>query len=195
MGPKTSDVRADLLVVLDACVLIPASLRDTLLRLAEPPRLYVPRWSEEIIVETVRNLQNRIRLSTEKTDYLVGQLRKHFADCWVLGHEHLIASMDNHPKDRHVLAAAVKCGAQVIVTYNQRDFPTAIMERWGIEVQGPSTFLSNLYDLAPSSVVEKLERQAQDLGRTLREQLAVLRNAVPAFVESVCQGQGISLNV
>ena len=186
---------ADPLVVLDACVLIPAALRDTLLRLAEPPRLYVPRWSEEIVAETVRNLQNRIGLSAEKTDYLAAQLRKHFAACWVFGYEQLIASMDNHPKDRHVLAAAVKCGAQVIVTYNKRDFPAASTERWGIEVQGPSTFLRNLYDLAPPTVVDKLKQQAQDLGRTLREQLAVLRNAVPAFVERVCQDQGISFNV
>ncbi len=102
--------------------------------------------------------------------------------------------MDNHPKDRHVLAAAVKCRAQVIVTYNKRDFPAAIMERWGIEAHGPSTFLRYLYDLDPSAVVEKLREQAEDLGRTLEEQLAVLRNAVPAFVDSVCQDQGIRFN-
>lgn len=86
------------------------------------------------MAETVRNLQNRIGLSAEKTDYLVAQLRKHFADSWVSGYERLIASVDNHPKDRHVLAAAVKCGAQVIVTYNKRDFPVAATEPWGIEV-------------------------------------------------------------
>jgi hypothetical protein len=45
-------VTADFVVVLDACVLIPAPLRDTLLRLAEHPCLYVPRWSEEIMAET-----------------------------------------------------------------------------------------------------------------------------------------------
>jgi hypothetical protein len=37
-----------LLVVLDACVLANFSLCDTLLRLAEPPRLFEPKWSEEI---------------------------------------------------------------------------------------------------------------------------------------------------
>ena len=178
---------ADLLVVLDANVLIPAPLRDTLLRLAEHPRLYVPRWSEEIIAETVRNLQHRIGLSTEKTDYLVTQLRKHFADSWVHGFERLVAGMDNHPKDRHVLAAAVKCGAQVIVTYNKRDFPSAATDPWGIEVQGPSTFLKYLYDLEPSIVFDKLREQARDLGRTLPEQLAVLRKAAPAFVDTVCR--------
>jgi predicted nucleic acid-binding protein len=180
-------VTADLVAVLDACVLIPAPLRDTLLRLAEHPRLYVPRWSDQIMAETVRNLQNRIGLSAEKTDYLLAQLRKHFADCWVLGHERLIASMENHPKDRHVLAAAVRCGAQAIVTYNKRDFPAVATEPWGIEVQGPSTFLTYLYQLDPSAVVEKLEEQARDLGRTLPEQLAVLRKAAPSFVDGVCR--------
>lgn len=86
---------ADFLVVLDACILIQASLRDTLLRLAEPPRLYVPRWSDDIIAETVRNLERRIGLSSEKTAYLVGQLRKHFGDSWVTGYEPLIDRMAN----------------------------------------------------------------------------------------------------
>ena len=119
---------SDFLAVLDACVLVQAPLRDTLLRLAEQPRLYVPRWSDEIITETVRNLENRIGLSREKTAYLVGQLSKHFGDSWVTGYEPLIDRMANHPKDRHVLAAAVKCGAAVIVTYNKRDFPAAAAE-------------------------------------------------------------------
>jgi predicted nucleic acid-binding protein len=178
-------VTADSLVVLDACVLIPAPLRDTLLRLAEHPHLYLPRWSDEIMDETVRNLQSRIGLSLERTGYLVSQLRAHFGDAWVYGHERLVPSMENHPKDRHVLAAAVKCGAQTIVTYNKRDFPAAAVEPWGVEIQGPSAFLKDLYETEPSIVLEKLREQARNLGRTLPEQLAVLRKAVPAFVDSV----------
>jgi len=58
---------------------------------------------------------------------------KHFGDAWVTGCEPLIDRMNNHPKDRHVLAAAVKCGASVIVTYNKRDFPAATTEPWGVE--------------------------------------------------------------
>ena len=139
----------DSLVVLDACVLIPAPLRDTLLRLADPPRLYTPRWPEEILAETVRNLESRMGLSRTKTDYLVGQLRVHFADSWVIGYEPLVDRMANHPKDRHVLAAAVRCGARLIVTYNKRDFPTAATEPWRIEVQGPSAFLRSFVCAEP----------------------------------------------
>jgi predicted nucleic acid-binding protein len=183
-------VTADFLVVLDACVLIPAALRDTLLRLAEYPRLDVPRWSDEIIAETVRNLESRIGLTGEKTAYLVGKLRDHFEDSWVLGYEPLLALMANDPEDRHVLAAAVKCGAPLIVTYNRRHFPPAATEPWGIEVQGPSTFLKHQYDLNPAVVIDKLHAQARNLGRTLPEQLAVLKEAVPSFVDAVCQDLG-----
>lgn len=175
------------LVVLDACILIQAPLRDTLLRLAEEPRLYLPRWSDEIVAETVRNLEARIGLSSDKTAYLVAQLRKHFGDSWVTGYQPLVGRMANHPKDRHVLAAAVKCGASAIVTYNQRDFPASAVEPWGIEIQGPSAFLKRLYDLNPVVVAGKLHAQARNLGRTLPEQLAVLRKAVPAFVDAICR--------
>lgn len=165
----------DFLVVLDACVLVQAPLRDTLLRLAEHPRLYVPRWSDQIIAETVRNLENRIGLSSQNTAYLVAQLRRNFGDSWVAGHEPLTERMTNHTKDRHVLVAAVKCGAPVIVTYSKRDFPADATEAWGVEIQGPSTFLKHQYDLNPSIVVDKLDEQARNLGRTLPEQLAVSR--------------------
>lgn len=181
---------SDSLVVLDACVLVQAPLRDTLLRLAEQPRLYVPRWSDEIIAEAVRNLEARIGLSGEKTAYLVGQLRQHFGDCWVTGYEHLIDQMTNHPKDRHVLAAAARCGAGVIVTYNKRDFPSVATEPWGVEIQAPSAFLKDQYDLNPLVVVDKLRAQARNLGRTLLEQLAVLRKAVPSFVDAICRDLG-----
>ena len=181
---------ADFSVVLDACVLVPAPLRDTLLRLAEHPRLYLPRWTDAIIDETVRNLQSRIGLSAEKSAYLVDQMRKHFADAWVTGYEPLIDRMNNHAKDRHVLAAAVKCGASVIVTYNKRDFAAGATEPWGIEIQNPSTFLKYQYDLNPSIVIDKLHAQARNLGRTLPHQLAVLKKAVPSFVEVIYHDLG-----
>jgi hypothetical protein len=77
----------------------------------------------------------------------------------------------------------------VIVTYNRRDFPAAATEPWGVEIQGPSTFLKHQYDLNPSVVIDKLHAQARNLGRTLPQQLAVLRSAVPSFVERVPRRQ------
>lgn len=66
------------IAVLDACVLVQAPLRDTLLRLAEPPSLYRPVWSEEIIVEMKRALEKQIGLAPDKTAYLERELRRHF---------------------------------------------------------------------------------------------------------------------
>ena len=156
-------MNADFLVVLDACVLVPAFLRDTLLRLAEEPRLYIPRWSEEIIAEMVRTLECEIGLAPDKTAHLVSELKKHFGDAWVTAYEPLLSQLTNDPKDRHVLAAAVRCSAQFIVTYNRRHFPQAAVEPWGIEVQGPSTFLKHQYDLDPAIVIDKLQAQARTL--------------------------------
>ncbi len=58
------------LVILDACVLANFSLCDTLLRLAEPPRLYEPKWSAEIILETTRALESKIGWPSSLTAYL-----------------------------------------------------------------------------------------------------------------------------
>ncbi len=175
-------MNSDVLVVLDACVLVPAALRDALLRCAEEPRLYLPRWSEEIIAEMVRTLENEIGLAPEKTAHLVSELKRHFGEALVTGYERLIGQVTNDPKDRHVLAAAVRCGAQVIVTYNKRHFPQDALEPWEIEVQGPSTFLKGLYELDSDLVIDKLRAQADNLGRSLSEQLKVLKRAVPSFV-------------
>lgn len=93
-----------------------------------------------------------------------------------------------------MLAAAVKCGAGLVVTYNKRDFPLASTEPWRIQVQGPSAFLKHLYERNPPVVVDKLHAQARNLRRALPEQLAILRNAVPAFVDAICQDLGIALS-
>ena len=68
--------------------------------------------------------------------------------------------MQNQAKDRHVVAAAVKAGAQVIVTANLKDF-TPVPD--GLEAQGPDEFLCNLFDLDPEGFVELLREQAMDL--------------------------------
>ncbi len=52
--------------------------------------------------------------------------------------------------DRHVLAAAIRCNASVIVTFNRKDFPDAVLSAYGIEAQHPDVFVDNLFDLEPS---------------------------------------------
>ena len=64
-------MRADYRVVLDACVLIPMPLADTLLRMAEAPRLYLPRWSQAIMDEVTRNLIAKWDMAHEKGNPLL----------------------------------------------------------------------------------------------------------------------------
>lgn len=170
--------------VLDACVLVNAALRDTLLRVAEPPRLYLPRWSATIIDELTRTLEDKIGLSAAQTARLVGQIHEHFGDCWVEGYEPLIPAMGNHSKDRHVLAAAVRTGAQTIVTFNLRDFPAEALALWNVEAQSPDAFLVHQFHLNSAVVLGKLQEQADGRGG-LERLLAVHTKTVPTFTELV----------
>src|SRR5437016_6016458 len=119
------------LVILDACVLANFSLCDTLLRLAEPPRLYEPKWSEEIIRETVRTLELKLGWPSSLTAHLEAELRAHFSEASISGYESLISQMTNDEKDRHVVAAAVRGAAPIIVTLNLRHFKPEHLEPWG----------------------------------------------------------------
>ncbi len=102
--------------------------------------------------------------------------------------------MTNDPKDRHVVAAAVKSNTKLIVTYNAKDFPANSLDPWGIERQGPSTFLINLYDLEPGIVAQKLTEQAQNVGVPLEDLLRRLNKNVPGFVSFFCEEQRIDLS-
>ncbi len=180
-------MRADFPVVLDACVLIPMPLADTLLRLAGDPRLYLPKWTDQIMAEVSKNLQENFGVTEEQAAYRESEIRKHFGEAWVEGYEDLIPSMTNHEKDRHVLAAAVRCGAETIVTYNLRDFPRPALAAYSITAQGPSTFLKNLYELDPDAVLRTLEEQAAAIDKSFDYLLDRLRVNVPGFIQTLTQ--------
>jgi hypothetical protein len=174
------------LVILDACVLVNAALRDTLLRIAEPPRLYLPRWSKDIMAETTRTLEAKLGVTPKQTAHLVGELRTHFEDAWVDGYEPFIPILRNHPKDRHVLAAAVRCGAQTIVTLNLKDFPQSALSPWNVVAQSPDEFLVHQYHLAPQVVAKKLHDQATRHGG-MERLLCIHSQIVPEFVALIRQ--------
>jgi hypothetical protein len=180
-------VKGKFTVVLDACVLVPMPLADTLLRLAAGPHLYLPKWSDQIMIEVSRTLQQDFNLSHEKAMYRESQIRRHFPEAWIEGHEHLIPAMTNHPKDRHVLAAAAHAGVKVIVTYNIKDFPRSSLTPYSITAQGPSAFLKDLYGAAPAMVMQTLEDQAATIGKSLPYLLSRLRINAPGFVEMIRQ--------
>jgi len=171
-------------VVLDANVLFPFTLRDTLLRAAEAG-YYQVNWTSEILDETTRNLVDRGLMTNRQAQTLVDAMRRAFPEAEVSGYETLVPSMANDPKDRHVAAAAVRCGAQVIVTQNLKDFRHLPD---GIEAQSPSGFLVDLLDLDRETMLELLREQAGALcspPKTLEELLVGLGKTVPNFVTQV----------
>jgi predicted nucleic acid-binding protein len=171
-------------VVLDANVLYPFSLRDTLL-LAAGAGFYQVYWSEQILDEALRNLIDDEQVTPAQADRLRAAMEHAFPEASVAGHEPLIASMPNADPDRHVAAVAVKVGAQVIVTNNLRDFRTLPN---GVEAQSPDEFLCNLVDLDPANMVALVHEQAAALKRPPRsfeELLAGLAKLVPDFVDAL----------
>ncbi|MEG4515799.1 MULTISPECIES: PIN domain-containing protein [unclassified Microcoleus] len=147
-------------VVLDACVLFPMYLRDTLLSTADEG-LYLPYWSQKILDEAIDNLIGGGKLSQEKAKNLENQIKLAFPEAMVEVPVALEQAMTNDPKDRHVLATAVTAGADIIVTPNLKDFRENDLAPWNIIAQSPDEFLSDLLDEYPDSIVDLLQQQSQ----------------------------------
>jgi predicted nucleic acid-binding protein len=179
-------------VDLDACVLYPASLRDTLLRLAAA-ELYDLYWSEPILEEVHRNLIENAGITSGQADHLVNNMTAAFEGA-IVPSEQITAlepAMQNDPKDRHVLAAAKAIGAEAVITTNLRHFPDEVCAPLGIDVIHPDAFLTTLYDIDPSGVRQIVEQQAADLKNppmTFDEVVAVLSVVTPEFAKRLANG-------
>ncbi|MFP2926740.1 putative toxin-antitoxin system toxin component, PIN family [Pyxidicoccus sp. 3LG] len=173
-------------VILDANVLIPVSLCDVLLRSARMNLIQV-YWTEEILEEMRRNLVVEYRRSEAQAARRVSAMKDAFPEAMVTGYELLVPSMRNHPKDRHVLAAAVHIGAQTIVTNNLRDFRAEHLPK-SMQAQDPDTFLQNLLSQAPDVLLEVLHLQANTLKNPpipFEKMLEGMARSVPGFINEV----------
>ena len=148
----------------DACVLYPAPLRDLLMHLALAD-LFRARWTDAIHEEWIKAvLESRPDLKHEQLERTRTLMNAHVRDSLVTGHESLIPGLVlPDPDDRHVLAAAIRSGAAVIVTFNLADFPASRLDNFGIEAQHPDDFVAHLIDLAPKPVCLAAKRQRASL--------------------------------
>ena len=151
-------------VLFDACVLYPAALRDFLLNLALTD-LFAARWTEHIHDEWIENLlAKRPTLAREKLERTRRLMNEAIPDSVVAHYEPLIEGLElPDPNDRHVLAAAIKTGAQIIVTFNLKDFPAAYLEPYGIEAIHPDAFVEYQMTLRESAVVTAAKAQRANL--------------------------------
>lgn len=137
-------------VVLDACALYPAPLRDSLMRLASRD-LFKAYWTDTIHEEWINALVREEKYTREALERVRNLMDSHVPDAKVEGYECLIDGLTLPDKnDRHVLAAAIKCKADAIVTFNQKDFPADYLKTFQIEVIHPDDFIYYQIDMAPA---------------------------------------------
>lgn len=171
-------------VVLDACVLHPPSLRDLFVRIAQTD-LVRARWTDRILDECFRSVRERHpELDPARLERTRALMNGAVRDALVTGYEPLERAMSlSDPEDRHVLAAAVKTGAQAIVTFNLRDFPPDALTPWDVAAKHPDEFVVDLLDIDAERVLQVVRAQAAALRnppRSVHELLEKLeRNGLP----------------
>ncbi len=123
------------------------------------------RWTKEIHDEWTRNLlANRTDLKAADLERTVELMNQSVPDCLVDNYGWMIDFLElPDPDDRHILAAAIKCQADVIVTSNLKDFPEETLSKFDVEAQSPDTFLSHLYDLNPPAFCSAVRQQRERL--------------------------------
>lgn len=148
-------------VVYDANVLYPSTLRDLLIRIAQAG-LVQARWTDQILDEVFTNLRaNRPDLDPARLERTRELMNAAVRDCQVTGYEPLIPSLAlPDPGDRHVLAAAIRARAQAVVTNNLSDFPAATLRAWDIDPKSPDEFVLDQLDLSRTTVYGAVQRIA-----------------------------------
>jgi predicted nucleic acid-binding protein len=152
--------------LLDANVLYPATLRDLLLWLAVE-RAYIAHWTERIHEEWTRNvLLNQPQLTESQLDRTRQLMDTALPSALISNFEHYIEPLTlPDPKDRHVLAAAIQAESHFIVTRNLRDFPTDLLEPFGIAAIHPDAFLMHLAEHDPDTVLHAIALQRDNFKR------------------------------
>lgn len=131
------------IVIYDACVFYPAPVRDILIELAQPGNdLFQAKWTRQIEAEWIRSLaEKRPDIPIEKLYEIAQCMIDAVPDCIVENYQDLISSLHlPDTGDLHVFAAAIRCKAQAIITFNLKDFPATSLVDYDIEPIHPDTF-------------------------------------------------------
>lgn len=152
-------------VVLDANVLYPFRVRDALLRFAEAG-LFRARWSPTILDEWKRNLLAHRPDYEASMNQQLAAMKLAFPEGCVEGAESLMDGLDlPDPDDRHVLATAIRTGAEHIVTENLRDFPDEKLAPFGISAVSADDFLSSTFELYPAEALAAMRSMRREYHR------------------------------
>jgi predicted nucleic acid-binding protein len=145
-----------LTAVLDTNVIYPIESRDIFFWFASFD-LYSPKWSQHIFEEW-ESVMRRKEIPNHEVVKRIQRAHDAFPDALVTNYDSLIDSLSlPDPKDRHVLAAAIKSDANVIVTNNTKDFPSSYLETFGLMVNNPDTFLADTISQNPGLALEAFQ--------------------------------------
>ncbi len=138
--------------VLDTNIIYPVVSRDILFWFAYYD-LYTPKWSKHIFDEW-KDVMIKKGVSEPEAEKRVGVANLAFPDAMVQNYEGLIDNLTlPDEKDRHVLAAAIKTNANIIVTNNIKDFPEEYLQSFSLRATTTDDFLTDTIDLNPKQAV------------------------------------------
>ncbi|MCB1616703.1 MAG: PIN domain-containing protein [Pseudomonadales bacterium] len=182
-------------VVFDACVLYPAPLRDTLMRLSHTG-LFKAYWTDRIHDEWMQALLRSGVYTREALERVRDLMDSHVPDAKVTDYEGLINSIElPDADDRHVLAAAIKCKADAIVTFNLKDFPQDILNTYQLEIIHPDDFIYYQIDMSPPVCCQAIKQQRLALrnpAMTIEQFLSCLqKQQLPQTVSKLKEFSGL----
>lgn len=166
-------------VVLDTNVVYPVIIRDILFWFAYY-ELYTPKWSEHIFDEWKRVMIGK-GVSEAEAEKRIAKANEAFPDAEVRNYKGLIEQLTLPDKDdRHVLAAAIKTNANLIVTNNRKDFPEAYLQSFGLSAKTADDFLTDIIDLNQEQAVAAFKEMVLNKKNPKQDEFEVLnqlRNA------------------
>jgi predicted nucleic acid-binding protein len=181
--------------VFDSCVFFSNRLTSLLMWLAMSG-LFRARWSDDIHQEWMRAVGKERGIPIEKLQARRQYMDQAVPDCCVSGYEDLIvALMLPDPDDRHVLAAAIRCHASVIVTFNLKDFPLEPLAKYGIHTRHPDDFILDVGGISQGTLIEAARydfEHYRDPSLTVDEYIEGLRIAQVPKTAIICKNYAYS---
>jgi len=166
--------------VLDACVLYPTVMRETLLAVAATGA-FEPVWSARILEEWARAVAANLPGQAGDARVEIALLRARWPKSEVtLQGEKLPDLYLPDPDDIHVLATAIASKADILVTANLNDFPTRVLSSHGVVRRDPDGFLVDFWQDKPATIAaacEAVRARAEELSGQAQPIRALMKKA------------------
>lgn len=161
--------------VLDTNVIYPVVIRDLLFWFAHFD-LYTPKWSANIFGEW-KAVMLRHGVEEKEAQKRVQKANLAFPDAIVENYLVLVGQLELPDEDdRHVLAAAIKTNANVIVTNNLKDFPEEYLDIFGIKAKSADDFLTDIIDLNQEQAIKAFREMVLNRKNPAMDEYEVLES-------------------